>query len=248
MNLGPHLKVVIVVQARMGATRLPGKPLKEVLGKPLLSYLFDRLKKCQLADEVVLATTDLPKDDCLEALAKKENIVVVRGSEEDVLSRYLLAAEKTEADIIVRITADCPLMDPEIIDQEIAAFKRAHKLDYLSNVIERTYPRGLDIEIFSRAALERAAKNAKSQEEREHVTLYIYRNPALFRLENFSYTRDISAYRWTVDTAEDFELIRHMIEAVYPTHPHFTLDDLVRAYEAHSEWHEINKHIVQKPV
>lgn len=249
MKHGPHLQVVIIVQARMGASRLPGKPLKEVLNRPLLGYLLERLKRCKTASKVVVATTTHERDLPLVALAKKNGVEVVRGSEEDVLSRYYLAGKQTGADVIVRITADCPLEDPEIIDQMVTQFVQAYpKIDYLSNTLKRTYPRGLDVEVFSFSALSKAARDAQGKDEKEHVTLYLYRHPELFHLENVCYGENFSHYRWTVDTVEDFELIKKMIENVYPSHPLFTFEDLLRAARVHPEWEQINKHIEQKPL
>ncbi len=248
MHLAPNLRVAIIVQARMGASRLPGKPLKTVFRKPLLTYLLERLKRCKEAGQIVVATTISKKDDPIAALAKRENVVLVRGSENDVLSRYLLAAEQVSCDVIVRITADCPLIDPKLLDAMLIAFKKTSGLDYLSNTLNRTYPRGMDIEIFTMDALKRAVKGAQSAEEREHVTLHIYRNPDSFKIQNYQGEQDFSNYRWTVDTQEDLLLVRKLIQGLYQKNPEFGLKDLLELMACHPKWEEINKNVIQKRV
>lgn len=243
----PHQRIAIIVQARMGATRLPGKPLIQVLSKPLLSYLLERLKRVKLAHTIVVATTELEQDQPIVDLAHKENVHVVRGSVEDVLSRYMSSAKAVSATIIVRITGDCPLVDPQLIDRSIEAFIQG-KVDYLSNTLKRTFPRGMDVEVFSRAALEKAYKMAKSAAQKEHVTPFIYQNPDLFTINQIYFTKDLSKYRWTVDTPEDLELIRLIIENLYPNHPRFGLEDIVSLVEEHPEWTLINQHIKQKEI
>lgn len=249
MHIGPHLQVVVIVQARMGAARFPGKPLKTILSRPLLHYLIERLKRVKLATSIVIATTTNERDDPIANLALQEKVNVFRGSEEDVLSRYIEAAKQNKADIIVRITADCPLIDPLIIDQVIQGFLDVKPpLDYFSNALTRTFPRGLDVEVFSYKALQKAHQEAKLSEEREHVTLYLYRHPELFRIGNFCYIFDASSYRLTVDTPEDFELITKIYESLYPTNPHFTLEDVLKLLDKHPELTKINAHIKQKEV
>lgn len=239
---GPPLNVAVIVQARMGASRLPGKPLMEVDGKPLLFYLIERLKRCQRVNEIVIATTDKPQDKVIAEYARSLGVKVVLGEEDNVLARYALAANSVDCDLIVRVTADCPLMDPAVIDRMVDNFKS----DYLSNTLVRTFPRGLDVEIFSKHALEIAFKEAKTQVELEHVTPYFYQHPEKFRLENFLYKRDESAHRWTVDTKEDFELIKRMIEALYPTNPTFTLEDMLDLIKMNPKWEDLNRHVEQK--
>lgn len=247
MSISPHLQVAIIIQARMGASRLPGKPLKEVLGKPLLFYLIERLKKCAM--KIVVATTQQVQDESIASYAQSREVDVVLGDEEDVLSRYWLAAEKANCDVIVRITADCPLMDPQLVLQFVREFLSNYSsLDYLSNTLVRSYPRGLDIEVFSKKALQRALQEAKAPEEREHVTPYFYRHPESFRLKNVLYHHDESSHRWTVDTLEDFELIRRFIEMLYPKNPFFSFEDMLLVIKKHPEWEEINRHIEQKGI
>lgn len=237
----------VIIQARMGATRLPGKPLLEVLGRPLLSHLIERLKRCQKISGIVIATTDLPQDDPIVSLAKKEGVSFFRGDENDVLSRYYHASKEFDASSIIRITADCPLMDPEVVDLAADLFMNS-KSDYISNTLERTYPRGLDVEVFSRDVLDAMNEKATKANEREHVTLYVHHHPELYKMKNFCYREDASGFRFTVDTQEDFELIRRIFESLYPENPAFLLADMLLLMQKYPKWAEINAHIEQKKV
>lgn len=240
-------KVVAIVQVRMGAARLFGKPLKKVLNKPLLEYLIERLKRSKLIDEIILATTEQAQDDLFLDFAKKNGIRIFRGSEQDVLARYLGAALFSHADPIVRITGDCPLIDPKVVDQVIDFYlKNFPKFDYVSNTLKRTFPRGLDVEVFSLKALQIASENAASREEKEHVTPYIYGHAEIFKLANIEAKEDNSIQRWTVDTEEDFELIKKMIKWLYPKNPNFSQEDLLDLVKKHPELSKINAHIEQK--
>lgn len=250
MATQPHDKsarTVIVIQARMGSTRLPGKVLKTVDGRPLLDIQLERVLASQLADDVIVAVPDLPRDDLLVDFCDEAGVACFRGSESDVLGRFRGAAEATNADAVVRLTADCPVVDPQVIDRLISRFWALYpEVDYVSNTLERTYPRGLDAEVFSRAALEAAAKEAIEEHDREHVTPFLYRNPERFQLSQMRNDRDLSHHRWTVDTPEDFALVRRILEALSPRDPLFTLDDAVALVEAHPEWSQLNAHIEQK--
>lgn len=246
MSEQPKLSIVIIVQARMGSTRLPGKVLMEVMGKPLLGYQIDRLKKVKQA-ALVIATTTASKDDPIVRLCQKMHVPVYRGSEEDVLDRYLQAAHMHAADVVVRVTSDCPLIDPQVID-EVISFYLDHfpDYDYVSNTNVRTFPRGMDTEVFSIKALEEAALKGKRQADREHVTYYLYTHPEQFNIGAVKRAKDDSHHRWTVDTPEDFQLIRTILEAIIPKKPDFTLDDLLKLLNDHPEWNEINAHVQQK--
>lgn len=240
-------KTNIIIQARMSSTRLPGKTLKPIMGRPMLSHLVERVQQVQAQHSLIIATTINPQDDAIESLAKKENILVVRGSEEDVLDRYYQACKAYPADLIVRITSDCPLIDPAIIDHAIHLFQtHATSVDYMSNALHRTYPRGMDVEVFTYEALQTTAKEASNASDREHVTPFLYKHPERFRLANFTHVPDISQYRLTVDTAEDFVLITKIFEALYPKNKKFTLADILEILEQHPEWKEINAQIKQK--
>ncbi len=239
------MTVAVFIQARMGATRLPGKPLFKVMGKTLLSYLIERLKRCNLVDQIIVLTTENPRDRQLAKEAEKEGVPVFFGSEDNVLERFYFAAQLYRPTTIVRITADCPLMDPLLVDELIRLYQDAG-CDYLSNTLQRSYPRGMDIEVFSRTSLEEAYRLAKLPYECEHVTPFLYQHPEQFRLLQAAQKEDMSPWRWTVDTPEDFTLIAKLIASLYPQKPDFTLQDLAACYRSHPEWHSINAHIIQK--
>lgn len=239
------MKTVIIVQARMTSTRLPGKVLKEVLGKPLLAYQLERLRRVKLADEIVLATTTNQTDDVLASFAAKEEIRCYRGDEQDVLDRYYQAAILAEADVIIRVTSDCPLIEPAIIDEVIQVYYETPGVDYVSNALSRTYPRGLDVECFSFKVLEIAWKNANKAYEREHVTPYLYQQDVFIKKE-VKAEADYSGYRWTVDTQEDYELVRLLLEELYRIQPYFSWREVLSVLEKHPEWKLINAEIEQK--
>lgn len=239
------MKIVIIVQARMTSTRLPGKVLKPVLGKPLLEYQIERLQRVKLANEIVIATTKNATDDSIVKCCDRLLIPYFRGSEEDVLARYHGAATAHQADVIVRITSDCPLIDPQVIDRVIQYYID-HQYDYVSNCLERTYPRGMDTEVFSFKALNEAFLEATAKNDREHVTPFINRQSERYRLGSVLYTDDRSQHRWTVDTPEDFDLIQKILEAIYPQNPEFSLEDCLHLSDRYPEWSNINAHIEQK--
>lgn len=243
------MKVVCLVQARVGSTRLPGKILKEICGKTILHHEIDRLKKCKEIDEIVIATTDKEDDDKIVNEAKKLSVKYFRGSENDVLSRFYYSAKENNADIIVRVTSDCPCIDFEILDKMLIYFKDKYKekqIDYLSNTINRTYPRGYDIEIFTFSALEKSYINAKKEYEREHVTPYIYDKTNNFLKLSFENKDDYSEYRVTLDTIEDFIVIKNIFENLYYKNPYFKLNDVVQYLNNNLHIVDINKHIEQK--
>ena len=225
----------------MGSTRLPGKVLKDIAGRPMLSYQMERLRRVTRAERIVVATTDQPADDAIARFCQKEKIACVRGSEHDVLARYQLAIERFPADIMVRITADCPLIDPAIVDEAIAAYEP----DYVSNMLEKTYPYGMAVEVFSAQALREAHREAKDPAEREHVTPFIYRHPERYRLKSLTMAPNLSHHRWTVDTPEDFELVSRLLKTLKP---HFTLQDVLAVLDEHPDWCAINPHVEQREV
>lgn len=241
------MKVVIIVQARMTSTRLPGKVLKPVLGKPLLEYQIERLQRVQLADEIAIATTTNAKDDPIVKLCDRLSIPYFRGSEADVLARYHGAAIAYQADVIVRVTSDCPLIDPQVIDRTIQYYlDRFDEFDYVANCLKRTYPRGMDTEVFSFKALNEAFLEATVQPDLEHVTPFIHRQSTRYNLGHILYSRDCSQHRWTVDTLEDFELIQNILAALYPVNSKFSLEDCLQLLDRYPEWTKINAHIEQK--
>lgn len=245
------MKIVLIIQARMTSTRLPGKVLKTVLGKPLLAYQLERLRRVKSADGLVVATTTNDTDEPIVALCQELGVAVYRGSETDVLSRYYEAAQVHQADAIVRVTSDCPLIDPDVLETLIQ-FYRAHadQYDYVSNSLgdPPTFPRGLDTEVFSMNALAEAHTCATHPAEREHVTPYLYRRPEYYRLHGITHPVNLSHHRWTVDTPEDFELIERILSALYPINPRFGMADVLALLEEHLDWMALNAHISQKPV
>ena len=201
------MKVVAIVQARMGSTRLPGKVLMDLSGETMLARVVNRLRRAKLINEVLVATTDQRADDAIVSECRKISVQLARGDQNDVLDRYFRAAQLSKAEVVVRITSDCPLIDPEITEKTIAAFLDRPP-DYAANVLVRTYPRGLDTEVMSFVALSRAWREARKPYEREHVTPYILEHPSQFRLLSVTGDEDHSGLRWTVDTNEDLEFVR----------------------------------------
>jgi spore coat polysaccharide biosynthesis protein SpsF len=222
-----EMRTIIIVQARMGSTRLPGKVLKRVMGRPLLEYQIERLKKVENVTDVVIATTISQNDDPIKELCKELHCSYFRGSESDVLLRYYETAIKFNAECIVRVNSDCPLIDPGVVEEIVEYYSNHNELDYVSNILEKSYPIGLHTEVFSMKALRQANDNANSAIEREHVTPYIYRNPDIFKLFSYSIEDDLSKYRWTVDYPEDFELIRIIIMGLYPDKADFNMFDII---------------------
>ena len=241
------MKTIIIVQARMTSTRLPGKILKKVLSKSLLEYQIERLKRVNLADEIVIATTTNNTDHPIVELCDYLSVKYFRCSEEDVLERYYQAAKKYQGDAIVRVTSDCPLIDPQTIDKVIQFYlEHRSEYDYVANCLERTYPRGMDTEVFSFTTLEQAFLEATTQPEREHVTPFFHLQPHRYKLGHILYSENYSHHRWTVDTVEDFQLIQKIIEELYPKNVQFTLEDCLNLLHEYPEWSLINAHIEQK--
>lgn len=240
-------KINIVIQARMSSTRLPRKVLKPVMGKPLLSLLLERVRRVHAAHSIIIATSTNPADIAIEKFCHEEKIPVFKGSEDNVLDRYYQTALQFPCEAIVRITSDCPLIDPSIIDEAIHLFIQ-QQVDYVSNTLKRTFPRGMDVEVFSFKSLEESVKMATKSAEKEHVTPYIYQHPEKFKLHNFTYPTDISSYRLTVDTPEDFLLITKIYETLYPNNKNFTLQDILKVLKKNPEWKNINADIKQKEI
>lgn len=227
-------RTVVIAQARMSSTRLPGKVLMELAGTPVVDRVAARANRAQTVDHVLIATTTDPTDDSLVEHLQSVGINYVRGSLGDVLSRYMLAAEQARADVIVRITCDCPLIDPDAIDAAVSAYRQAPEVDYCGNTLVRTYPIGMDAEVFSRAALERAHSSATAIHEREHVTPYLYQHPELFRLRNVE-APDWAVWpelRLTLDEPADLEMMRELMRVVPPD---AGLRDVLGALRAHPE-------------
>ncbi|WKV09845.1 glycosyltransferase family protein [Thermoanaerobacterium sp. CMT5567-10] len=243
------MKKVAIIQARMGSTRLPGKVMKIIMDKPVIEHVVNRVKASKEIDDIIIATTTKKEDDIIVEEAQKLNVKYYRGSENDVLSRYYYAAKENNADIVIRITSDCPVIDPKIIDDMIYKFMQLYEqdnIDYMSNTIKRTYPRGLDVEIFTFESLEKAFIEADKSYQREHVTPYIYENPEIFKIGGFKNNIDYSSYRWTLDTIEDFKVIESIYQALYDKDRLFYFTDIISFIKEHPEISEINKNIEQK--
>lgn len=218
--------VSAIIQARVGSTRLPGKVLKEICGKPVLVHVLDRIKRASAIDEIIVATTDKEKDDIIVNISEGENVKVYRGSEYDVLKRYYMAAQYFHSDVIVRITSDNPLTDYRLIDK-IVENLILQKADYSCNNMPPTYPYGLDCECFSFNALKKAFENAKKDFEREHVTPYIRQNRDMFSMVNLKSDEDYSHLRLTLDTLKDYEFIKNVYENLYYKNREFTTEDVI---------------------
>ncbi len=228
--------ILAIFQARMTSTRLPGKTMAMIEGKPLLQHVIERVKASKLIDKIVVATSSNPKDDAVEEFVKKQGIDVFRGSGEDVLDRFYKAAKRYKADIVVRVTADDPFKDPVVTDEIIGFYiKNRNKYDYVSNTIKATYPVGIDIEVCSFKALERAWKEGKTREDREHVTYHIWNNPDKFRLKNVEYEKDLSHLRWTIDTQKDLDFARAVYRKLYKKKKVFLMGDILRLLKEHPE-------------
>lgn len=241
------LKTVAIIQARMGSTRLPGKILKDLLGKTILQHVVERIQQVNNIDQIVVATTTLEQDDAVVHEMLKLGIKCFRGSENDVLERYYLAAKENKADIVVRITSDCPLIDSKVTNDVIRFFKE-QKYDIVTNACsdlsQRTYPRGLDTEVFTFNELEKAYQYADRQYQREHVTPYIYENSS--RIYYYKNKFDYSQHRWTLDTEEDFILIKEIYTQLYKGKHDFYLLDIINLLNQYPDLIKINRHIEQK--
>lgn len=237
------MSIVAVVQVRMGSERLPGKAMVKVAGQPLLTHLLLRLKKAKRLDRIVVATTRLVEDTAIADLAHSHGVAVYRGSTDDVLERTYEAARAEGATVVVRVTADNPLLDPVVIEQVLLHYLAEESdFDYVTNGGAGSgFAHGMTVEVFSFEALKRAHLEAKLPEEREHVTPYFYHHPDLFRLGSFQ-------YRLTVDTEEDLQLVEKIIEALYPSDPTFSIQEIYALLRRRPEWVHINSHIQQRGV
>lgn len=239
--------IVALVQARMGSSRLPGKVLRQVAGRSLLAHLLARLQAARTLDRIVVATTDDPRDDAVVQEAARLGVPAFRGSVEDVLDRFARAAAEHDAATVVRVTGDCPLMDPAEVDRVVTEFLNAGA-DYTTNQLpgQRRLPLGLAVEVFTRQALQRAADEAREPWQREHVTPYLYDTPGRFRLHFAEFAEDFSRFRITVDTPEDLAVVAPVLEALEGRADAFTLAAAVGFLQAHPEIASINMDIRQK--
>lgn len=243
-----HQKNVAIIQARMSSSRLPGKVLQDIAGKPMLAHVVSRTRRAGLVDEVVVATTVDASDDPIEEYCLAQKIEFYRGSLYDVLDRFYQCALEYEADEVVRITADCPLIDPEVVDLTIREF-RERGVDFAANRLpppwHRTFPIGLDTEVCTMQALERAWKEATEKHEREHVMPYLYSELGRFMVYQVNTQPDYGSMRWTVDTPEDLAFLRRIFEA-FPGRDDFSWLEVLELVQAHPELLEINAGIRHK--
>ncbi len=239
------MRIVAIIQARMGSTRLPGKVMRKIKGRPMIDWVVGRADRICEVDETVVATSILEREKPLVEHLSAQDVPVVRGSEGDVLARFVQAAEAADADAVVRLTADCPLLMPEVSGKAVRAFKH-RECDYASNTIERTYPRGLDTEVLSAQALQETDREATTSADREHVTRYVRKRPEQFRLCPVTNDTDRSDLRWTVDEEDDLELIRRIYEALGEQAMDADYEDVLAVLEVRPEWTDINRQVEQK--
>jgi spore coat polysaccharide biosynthesis protein SpsF len=246
------MNTVAIIQARVGSTRLPGKVMMDLCGRTVLARVVERLAPCSRLDRIVVATTDSPADRAVADEARRCGVGSFRGEEQDVLDRFYRAALRFEADIIVRITADCPVFDPELLTQMLDRFftlrESPQGVDVVTNTQTRSFPRGLDAEILPIEALTRAQRKATDASAREHVTPYLYRNRDVFRVFEEISPVDLSMYRWTLDTPDDFRLIEEIYCALDRPGRIFTTAEVFDLLERRPELRRINADVRQKHV
>ncbi len=233
-----------IIQARMSSTRLPGKVLLDLAGEPMLARVVERTRRARSIERVIVATTVAPEDEPIVTLGRSRGWVVSRGSRDDVLDRYYQAAVAHGADPIVRITSDCPLIDPGVIDRVVGQLTDG--VDYASNINpRRTFPRGLDVEVFTLAALSTAWRDATDSSSREHVTPFLYRHPERFHVALLESDRpETGDHRWSVDTPEDYELMQRIYG--HFGNREFDWLEVLELLDRHPDWVELNRHIAQK--
>ncbi len=234
--------IAAIIQARMGSTRLPGKTLADVYGRPMLARLVARAQRVPGVERVLIATTEKPADAALVRFAADQGLPAYAGSEDDVLDRFYQAACRHGVSVVVRVTPDCPLLDPAVAGQVLARFLDAGgALDYVSNTQPPTFPDGLDTEVFSFAALEHAWRVATKWSDREHVTPYVWNPANRFRLANVTHDPDLSARRWTVDTEQDLQFVRAVYERLGNAAETAGMHEILDLLQRHPELEAINR-------
>lgn len=236
------MKYLAIIQARTSSTRLPNKVIMNLAEKPVLSHVISRVKASALVSDIVVATTLSNEDIKIVKLVSNLDVKVYCGSENDVLDRFYQIAKIIQPDNIVRITSDCPVIDPKVIDLVISEYEK-NNVDYASNALNPTFPDGLDVEVFSFRSLEKAYFEAKLYSEREHVTPYINKNKHIFKVINIANNIDLSDKRWTLDNKEDFILLSHIFDNLYYKNNLFGMSDILYFLSSKSELENINKHI-----
>lgn len=242
-------KIVAIIEARYNSTRLPGKVLMPIMGQSMLARIVQRLKLARTIDDVIVATTDSPSDDAVFEAMKYIGTNTFRGSESDVLDRVVRAAESAQADIIVEITGDCPLVDPGLVDKVVGDFL-VGAADFVSNILPHTTPRGTDVRVFRAKDLAEINRTSKDPADHEHVSLHFWEHLDRYICRNveMDLPEVVSEIRLTVDTAEDLELVRAIYSGLYDRNPAFSLVDVLDFLNAHPDLLEINRHVQQKEV
>ncbi len=243
------MKIVTVIQARMSSTRLPGKIMLPILGKPLLLRMIERVRQAKQTGQLIIATSINKDDDEVEEFCTTNNLACYRGHLTDLLDRHYQVAKKHLADAVVKIPSDCPLVDPQIIDKVIQHYVKSEELDFVSNLHPASYPDGNDVEIMSFDSLECAWKDATKNYEREHTTPFIWENGDVFKIGNVVWETGLdysTSYRWTIDFPEDYEFIRKVYEELYPHKPNFSINDILLLLNEKPEIAEINSQYLGK--
>lgn len=228
------MSTIAILQARMGSSRMPGKVLAPLAGEPLIVRELERISRATTLDRVVVATSVALDDDRLVEVVEAAGYPVVRGSLDDVLDRFVTAMDSFDPETVVRLTADCPLMSPTVIDRVVEAF-RDSGADYCSNTMQPTYPDGVDVEVVRASVLREVARESTDPAEREHVTLGVYRRHDRYDIVNVSGPQDLSALRWTVDTPEDYAFVNGVYEELFPAHPDFDIDEVLAYLARHPD-------------
>ncbi|HIK04476.1 MAG TPA: glycosyltransferase family protein [Trichormus sp. M33_DOE_039] len=231
--------IIAILQARVSSSRLPGKVLKPILGVPMLFHQIERIKRSKMIDRLLVATSTDPTDDLIEKYCQQRDVECFRGKLDDVLDRFYQAANSISPEHIVRLTGDCPLCDPELIDK-IIIHHLSGDFDYTSNTITPTFPDGLDTEVFRFSCLKQAWQEAKLPSQREHVTPFIHSQPNRFRLGIYKQNTDLSYLRWTVDEPLDFDLVAKIYTALYPSNPRFSTQNILNLLEQNPDLKTFN--------
>lgn len=242
-------RTVATIEARMNSSRLPGKVLAPIQGKPCLELMIERLRCAPSLDGIVVATTDRPDDNAIASLARHLDVACWRGSEDDVLERVRRAAHANDIGVIVELTGDCPLIDPDIVETVIASYRHLQP-DYCANTLQRSYPIGMDTQVFSRAVLDDVAQRTDDPHDHEHVSLFIYNNPQIYRLHNVPAPTELNRpeLRLTLDTRQDLEAIGSIFDALYPANPAFRLQEVLQLLDVRPEIVAINAKVPHRHV
>lgn len=239
-------KVVALIQCRMGSTRLPQKVMMDLQGKPVIGKIYDRLKYCNTVDQIVICTADTPQNEPIVRYAQDNGLDCYAGSENDLVDRIYQMAKRFNADAVVRVTADCPLVDPKLVDQLVEAYIQDPALEYVTNILPPTYPDGLDLDVISTKALEKGWKRSRGDAfKSEWINHDLRSNPDIYKTKKFNLDRDLSHLRWTVDYPEDLVLVREIFKRLSPNGEVFHMDGVLKLMEEHPELGELNAKYVR---